>query len=77
MSGADNRTTERIRDDIEAEREELVRSVESLRASLRETTEALARLRARLPLIAGSALAAGLVVAAAVKALRRRRRERD
>ena len=66
---------EEIRGQIEAEREQLAGAVEHLRGELGEATN----LRAKLPMLAGGAAAAGFVLAGGVGAtmryLARRSRE--
>ena len=72
-TGSNGRTTEQIRREIESEREALARAVEELRGGFGGTV------RARLPVLAGGALAAGFLVAggvgAAMRLLARRGRE--
>jgi hypothetical protein len=74
-----DRTPEEIRRQIETERTELARSVDHLRASLREATDIRSKLRENLPAAAGAALAAGFVlgggIGATVRLLFRRGRE--
>jgi hypothetical protein len=64
---ADGRSTEDVRRDIAAERNELAGAVDELRAGIGEA----ANLRGRLPLIAASALGAGFVLAGGVGATMR------
>jgi hypothetical protein len=64
---ADNRSTEEVRRDIAAERNQLAGAVEELRTGIGEA----ANLRAKLPLIAASALGAGFVLAGGVGATMR------
>jgi hypothetical protein len=64
---ADGRSTEDVRRDIAAERNELAGAVEDLRAGI----GAAANLRGKLPLIAASALGAGFVLAGGVGATMR------
>lgn len=68
MADADSRTPEQVRRDIEAEREELARAVESLRTGFGEVTNVTAKLRERLPVVAAGALGAGFVVAGGIGA---------
>ncbi len=79
MAGADARTPEEIRQEIEAERERLATSVESLREGLGEATDVTAKLRANLPVVAAGALGAGFFFAGGIGAtmrfLARRSRE--
>jgi hypothetical protein len=58
------RSTEDVRRDIAAERNQLADAVEELRAGIGEATS----LRGKLPLIAASALGAGFVLAGGVGA---------
>lgn len=78
---SNNRTTDEVRRDLELEREQLATAAESLRDSLGEATDITGKLRAKLPLVAGGALAAGFLVAGGVGAtarlLFRRGREAD
>jgi hypothetical protein len=70
--GMPNRSSEQIRRDIEAQREELGQSVETLRARVGELTDWRRQVREhRRELIAGAAIA-GFVIGGIV-ALRRRR----
>ena len=64
---ADGRSTEDVRRDIAAERDELAGAVDELRAGIGEA----ANLRGKLPLIAASALGAGFVLAGGVGATMR------
>lgn len=78
-SGSNGRTPEQIRREIESEREALATAVDDLRDGLGEATDVGAKLRAKLPVAAGGALAAGFVVAggigATMRLLARRGRE--
>ena len=71
------RTIEDIRRDLELEREQLASATESLRDSIDVT----GKLRSKLPVVAGGALAAGFLLAGGVGAtarlLFRRGREGD
>lgn len=73
------RSTEDIRRDIEAERGELAKAVEELRAGIGEATNVSAKLQAQLPLVAAAALGAGFLLAGGIGAtarlIFRRRRE--
>jgi hypothetical protein len=71
MAGADGRSTEDVRRDIATEREQLAGAVEDLRTGIGEATDITARLRAKLPLVAASALGAGFVLAGGVGATMR------
>jgi hypothetical protein len=75
MAAGNSRTPETIRRDIEAERNQLADSVDSLRASL----DVGAKLRAKLPALTAGGLAAGFLLAggigATMRLLARRGRE--
>jgi hypothetical protein len=79
MAAGNGRTTDAIRREIEAEREQLAASVESLREGLGEVTDVTGKLRAKLPLVAAGALGAGFFLAggigATMRLLARRGRE--
>ena len=81
MATTNGRTPDQIRREIEREREELARSVETLRTELGEATDIGAKLRANLPAAAAAALGAGFFLAGGVGAtmrlLARRSREPD
>jgi hypothetical protein len=81
MAATNGRTPEQIRHDIEAEREQLARAVESLRSGIGEVTDVSSRLRANLPVATAAAAAAGFVLAGGIGAtmrfLARRGREGD
>jgi Protein of unknown function (DUF3618) len=81
MAARNNRTTEEIRRELEAERERLAQAVDSLRAGVKEATNVSEKLRANLPLAAGGALAAGFFLAggigATMRLFARRSREGD
>lgn len=61
------RTSEDVRRDIAAEREQLAGAVDELRADL----DVADKLRAKLPVLAGGALGAGFVVAGGIGATMR------
>lgn len=65
------RTPDAIRREIEVERVQLASAVEQLREGLGEATDVGAKLRARLPVATGGALAAGFVLAGGVGATMR------
>jgi len=71
MAGADGRTPEQVRRDIEREREQLARAVERLRADFGQATDVASKLRDRLPLAVGGALGAGFFLAGGVGATMR------
>ena len=79
MATSNGRTPEDIRREIEAEREGLARSVETLRAELGEATDVGAKLRAHLPVVAAAALGAGFFfgggIGATMRFIARRSRE--
>ncbi|MGE5689637.1 MAG: DUF3618 domain-containing protein [Pseudomonadota bacterium] len=79
MAGSNGRTQEQITRELESEREALAAAVEDLRGGIGEATDVGAKLRARLPVAAGGALAAGFVLAggigATMRLLARRGRE--
>jgi hypothetical protein len=73
--GADTRTPEQIRREIESERERLAQAVDDLRDGVNVTSA----LRAKLPIVAAAALGTGFVLAggigATMRLLMRRSRE--
>jgi hypothetical protein len=75
MANANGRTTDDVRRDIEAEREQLAEAVDGLR----EAADVNAMLRAKLPVLAAGAAGAGFFVAggigATMRLLARRGRE--
>jgi hypothetical protein len=74
-----NRTTEQVRRDIAAERDQLAGAVEDLRAGLGEVADVSGKLKAHLPVVAAGALGAGFFIAGGVGATMRLffRRERE
>ncbi|HEX5468258.1 MAG TPA: hypothetical protein VFW80_04330 [Gaiellaceae bacterium] len=76
---ADERSAADVRRDIAVEREQLAGAVDELRAGIDDVTDVAGRLRAKLPLVAASALGAGFVLAGGVGATMRfvARRGRD
>jgi hypothetical protein len=77
---ADNgRSMEQVRREIEAERDQLAETVDSLRSEIGEATNVGAKLKAKLPAVAAGALGVGFVVAggigATMRLLARRGRE--
>jgi hypothetical protein len=74
-----HRTATEIRADLEAERQELAVAVEHLRDSVGAATNITAKLRGKVPLIAGGAATAGFVlgggIGATMRYLARRGRE--
>jgi hypothetical protein len=71
MATTNTRTPEQIRRDIEQEREQLATAVEHLRDELGEATDIAGKLRARLPVVAAGALAAGFTLAGGIGATMR------
>jgi hypothetical protein len=75
----DDPSTAELRRQIESERNALATSVDSLRSEISDATNISAKLRGKLPAAAGSALAAGFVLAggigATVRLIFRRGRE--
>lgn len=71
MAATNGRTPAQVRRDIEAEREELTRALDSLRSGLGEATDVAAKLRANLPLVAATAAGAGFLLAGGVGATMR------
>jgi|ERR671935_1647304 hypothetical protein len=65
------RTTEDVRRDLEAEREQLATAAESLRDSIGEAANVTGKMREKLPLVAAGALGAGFVLAGGVGATMR------
>jgi hypothetical protein len=77
MAVTDNRTTEQVRRDIEAERDRLAGAVDDLRSEM----DINAKLKGKLPAAAAAAFGVGFVVSGGLKAtvrllLQRRREER-
>jgi hypothetical protein len=68
---AATRTTEDVRREIAAEREQLAEAVETLREGLGEVTDVAGKLRANLPVVAAGALGLGFVVAGGIGATMR------
>jgi hypothetical protein len=75
MAGKPSKQEQRLRDQIEAEREQLAHAAEHLRAEL----DVGKKLRAKLPVVAAGALGAGFFIAggigATMRLLARRGRE--
>ncbi|HEX7084316.1 MAG TPA: hypothetical protein VF186_09410 [Gaiellaceae bacterium] len=75
------RTPDRVREDIEKERESLATAVEHLRGELGDATDLTGKLRSKLPVLAVGAAAAGFFlgggVGASMRYLARRGREGD
>ncbi len=66
-----NRKAEDVRAEIAAERAELARAVETLRAGLGEVTDVAGKLRANLPVVGAAALGAGFVLGGGIGATAR------
>jgi hypothetical protein len=68
---AAQRTPAQVKQDIESERQELASAVDELRESLGETTNVTAKLKAKLPIVAGAAATTGFVLAGGIGATMR------
>jgi mevalonate pyrophosphate decarboxylase len=66
-----NRTAGDIKREIEQERNQLARSVDTLRSEIKEATDVRAKLARNLPIATGAALAAGFVLAGGIGATMR------
>jgi len=79
METHNGRSTERVREEIESERERLASAVDDLRAGIDEATNIGAKLEGKLPVAAAAAVGAGFVLAggigATMRLLMRRGRE--
>ncbi len=71
MAATDGRAADRIRQEIESERNELAHAVSELRAGLGEVTDLGGKLRANLPAAAAGALGVGFVLAGGIGATAR------
>jgi hypothetical protein len=71
MATGNTRTPEQVRHEVEAERQRLADSVDTLRAEVKEATDVGAKLRAHLPIAAAGALGAGFIMAGGVGATMR------
>jgi hypothetical protein len=71
MATTNSRTTEVVRQEIEAEREQLAAAVDELRDGIGEATNVSAKLKAQLPAVAAGALGVGFVVAGGIGATMR------
>ena len=69
--GADNRTPATIRQEIEAEREQLANAVDALRDEVGAAADISGKLRANLPVVAAGALGAGFLFAGGIGATAR------
>jgi len=71
MAATNSRSTQDVRRDIAAERDQLAASVEDLRQGIGEAADVGAKLRGNLPVVAAGALSAGFVIAGGVGATMR------
>jgi hypothetical protein len=71
MAARNGRTAAQVRQDIEAERDQLAEAVEDLRGGLAEATDIKGKLRSNLPVVAAGALGAGFFLAGGVGATMR------
>ena len=71
MATTNGRTQEQVRQEIEAEREQLAGAVEHLRDELGEATNITGKLQSKLPLVAAGAASVGFVLAGGVGATMR------
>jgi len=71
MAARNGRTAARVRQDIEAERDQLADAVEDLRGGLAEATDIKGKMRSNLPAVAAGALGAGFFLAGGVGATMR------
>jgi hypothetical protein len=80
MAATNGRTPAQVRHDIETERDELARALDSLRSGIGDATDVAAKVRANLPLVAAAAAGAGFLLAggvgATIRLLGRRSRRR-
>jgi hypothetical protein len=68
---SNSRTTEDVRRDLAAEREQLATAADSLRERLGEATDVTGRIRSNLPVAAVAALGAGFFLAGGIGATAR------
>ena len=68
MAARNGRTPEAIRQEIEAERNELATAVDSLREGIGEATDIGGKLRSNLPVAAAGALVLGFVLSGGIGA---------
>jgi hypothetical protein len=71
MATTNNRTTEQVRHELEAEREQLATAVDSLRAEVKEATDVGGKIRSNLPVVTAGALTAGFFLAGGIGATMR------
>ena len=65
---AAQRNADQVKRDIESERQELATAVDELRESLGDAANVTAKLKAKLPIVAGAAATTGFVLAGGVGA---------
>jgi hypothetical protein len=71
MAASNGRTPEQIRRDIESEREQLARAMDSLRSGIGEVTDVSSKLRTNLPVAAAAAAGVGFFLAGGIGATMR------
>lgn len=71
MAARNGRTAAQVRQDIEAQRDQLADAVEDLRGGLAEATDIKGKMRSNLPAVAAGALGAGFFLAGGVGATMR------
>lgn len=71
MAARNGRTAAQVRQDIEAERDQLADAVEDLRGGLAEAADIKGKMRSNLPAVAAGALGAGFFLAGGVGATMR------
>jgi len=70
-TSTNNRTPDQVRVEIESEREQLAGAADHLHDDIREATDIGGKVRAKLPVVAAGALAAGFVIAGGIGATMR------
>jgi hypothetical protein len=70
-AGANTRTVEVVRQELESEREHLAEAADDLRESVSKATDITGKLRANLPVAAAGAVAVGFLFAGGVGATAR------
>jgi hypothetical protein len=70
-TSSNGRSTDQVRRDIEAERDQLADAVDDLRAGIDDVTDITGKLRSQLPVVAAGALGAGFFLAGGVGATMR------
>jgi hypothetical protein len=71
MASNNSRTLEQVRQEIEAEREQLAGAVDHLRDEIHEATDVSAKLKAKLPVVTAGAIGAGFILAGGIGATMR------